>query len=226
MSQNQTSRYLKYAIGEIILVVIGILIALQINNWNDVIKTKNYEQEILSLISQNLKNDSIALSTQIAFSKEATNLTDNLLAEFSKGIYSNDLNQKLGKIISFEMFKSQSSAFEILKSKGIDVISDRALQLELISYYDQNLHSVYEALEDVEESFKTDWTPVIKQDFLDYKWHEYAIPVDAKAFFSKRSNISFIKLYNENRSSGRRAYLEPTLEKISKIRQLINKHID
>ena len=32
--QNKTSKYFKYAIGEIILVVIGILIALQINNWN------------------------------------------------------------------------------------------------------------------------------------------------------------------------------------------------
>ncbi|MBT8323911.1 MAG: hypothetical protein KJO96_01335, partial [Winogradskyella sp.] len=34
MEQNKTGRYFKYAIGEIILVVIGILIALQINNWN------------------------------------------------------------------------------------------------------------------------------------------------------------------------------------------------
>ena len=32
--ENNTSKYLKYAIGEIVLVVIGILIALQINNWN------------------------------------------------------------------------------------------------------------------------------------------------------------------------------------------------
>ena len=36
MSQNQTTRYFKYAIGEILLVVIGILLALQINNWNEV----------------------------------------------------------------------------------------------------------------------------------------------------------------------------------------------
>ena len=33
--ENKTSKYLKYAIGEILLVVIGILIALQINNWNE-----------------------------------------------------------------------------------------------------------------------------------------------------------------------------------------------
>ena len=35
MEQNKTGKYLKYAIGEIILVVIGILIALQVNNWNE-----------------------------------------------------------------------------------------------------------------------------------------------------------------------------------------------
>ena len=35
MEENKTGKYLKYAIGEIVLVVIGILIALQINNWNE-----------------------------------------------------------------------------------------------------------------------------------------------------------------------------------------------
>ena len=39
--ENKFSKYLLYAIGEIILVVIGILIALQINNWNEVRKTEN-----------------------------------------------------------------------------------------------------------------------------------------------------------------------------------------
>ena len=34
MNQNKTTKYFKYAIGEIVLVVIGILIALQVNNWN------------------------------------------------------------------------------------------------------------------------------------------------------------------------------------------------
>ncbi|MFT5611248.1 MAG: hypothetical protein ACI9LU_001750, partial [Polaribacter sp.] len=35
MGKNKPAKYLKYAVGEIILVVIGILIALQINNWNE-----------------------------------------------------------------------------------------------------------------------------------------------------------------------------------------------
>jgi hypothetical protein len=46
--ENKTSKYFKYAIGEIILVVIGILIALQINNWNESRKERAQEQELLT----------------------------------------------------------------------------------------------------------------------------------------------------------------------------------
>ena len=43
--ENKTAKYFKYAIGEIVLVVIGILIALQINNWNEWDKESKKEQK-------------------------------------------------------------------------------------------------------------------------------------------------------------------------------------
>ena len=58
MSENKTGRYFKYAIGEIILVVIGILIALQINNWNEKRKSISKENDMLSKLVLNLKIDS------------------------------------------------------------------------------------------------------------------------------------------------------------------------
>ena len=223
--ENKTGKYFKYAIGEIVLVVIGILIALQLNNWNDVRKDRNYEQEILLLINQNLKNDSIALSNELFKAKEANALTDRLIDQVGSGNYGDSLNIWMGKIISFEIFRSQSSAFEILKSKGLEVISSKELQLELISYYDENLHYTYEALEDVKESFKEDWVPIMKTEFLDYKWREYAKPVDSKAFFEKQLTLSLFKLYQENRASGV-PYIEGALEKISRIRELSKKHMN
>lgn len=42
LNENKTSKYLKYAIGEIVLVMIGILLALQVNNWNN--ERKEYQQ--------------------------------------------------------------------------------------------------------------------------------------------------------------------------------------
>ena len=59
LSQGKTGKYFKYAIGEIILVVIGILIALGINNWNENRKNKESEKIILTNINKNLAVDSI-----------------------------------------------------------------------------------------------------------------------------------------------------------------------
>ena len=48
LTENKFSKYLLYAIGEIILVVIGILIALSINNWNEKRKENSHEEKILN----------------------------------------------------------------------------------------------------------------------------------------------------------------------------------
>tara|TARA_R110002096_G_scaffold43646_4_gene117806 strand:- start:762 stop:1133 length:372 start_codon:yes stop_codon:yes gene_type:complete len=52
--ENKTGKYIKYAIGEIVLVFIGILIALQINNWNNNQKANIEEKEILESLYENL----------------------------------------------------------------------------------------------------------------------------------------------------------------------------
>jgi len=57
MEKNKTGKYLKYAIGEIILVVIGILIALSINNWNEKRKDNKISQEYLKGIANDIKKD-------------------------------------------------------------------------------------------------------------------------------------------------------------------------
>ncbi len=54
IKESKVSKYLLYAIGEIFLVVIGILIALQINNWNENRKTKSKEQALLVALKQEL----------------------------------------------------------------------------------------------------------------------------------------------------------------------------
>jgi len=55
--ENKTGKYFKYAIGEIVLVVIGILIALQINNWNENRKLNNKIRGVYSIIQNDLLSD-------------------------------------------------------------------------------------------------------------------------------------------------------------------------
>ena len=218
------ARYLKYAIGEIILVVIGILIALQINTWNEARKTNLFEREILNLIDKNLEIDSVSIAKELHKTEEAISLTERLLQKVAQKEYSDSLNNWMGKIISFERFKSQSSAFEVLKAKGIENISNKALQLKLISYYDESLFKLYQSLNDVLVSFNNDWVPVIKSDFSDFKWRAYCIPTDSKIFFKKPSSIILFKLYKDNRA-GELHNMKSTLIKLSEIRTLIKKDL-
>ncbi len=64
--QNKTANYIKYAIGEIVLVVIGILIALQINNWNEIRKTNLEEQRALMNIQSDFSKNKVLLVDLIA----------------------------------------------------------------------------------------------------------------------------------------------------------------
>ncbi|GAA4242009.1 hypothetical protein GCM10022292_10680 [Winogradskyella damuponensis] len=57
MEKNKIGKYLKYAIGEIVLVVLGILIALQLNNLNDERKTENVRQVYYKQLLQDFEND-------------------------------------------------------------------------------------------------------------------------------------------------------------------------
>jgi len=220
IEQNNVRTYLLYAIGEVFLVVIGILIALQVNNLNEKRKAQNFEQDILYLIDQNLQRDSVRLAEVLFETEQGIEYTDHLIAQVALENYGDSLNYWIGKIISFQRFKSQSSAFEVLKARGIESISNKELQLELIAYYDENLFGVYQSLEDVENSFNADWIPVIKQEFLDFKWKDYHTPVNSKAFFEDPSNIVLFKLYQDNRE-GCIDDLENALLKISEIRHLI-----
>ena len=87
LAEGKTTNYLKYAIGEIVLVVIGILIALQINNWNEERKAKLSENATLKNFVQDLKSDSVSYSINLQLLKEINVLHQKL---YEIGVKGND----------------------------------------------------------------------------------------------------------------------------------------
>ncbi len=80
LSENKFSKYLIYAIGEIILVVIGILIALGINNWNENRKTDIRVKDSLVALKNDLSQDTLLIKKRLPFINEQFNLNESLRA--------------------------------------------------------------------------------------------------------------------------------------------------
>ncbi|WP_019669890.1 DUF6090 family protein [Eudoraea adriatica] len=76
LTENKTGKYIAYAIGEIILVVIGILIALQINNWNEERVARRSEQKLLMSLLEDFKSNLASLESSL-------NEIPNLIEEYS-----------------------------------------------------------------------------------------------------------------------------------------------
>jgi hypothetical protein len=80
--ESRLSKYLLYAIGEIILVVIGILIALQINNWNEGKNEQKVEKEYLENMLEDLKDDVEIYNSFQTHNKEIYTLVDSIVIGF------------------------------------------------------------------------------------------------------------------------------------------------
>ncbi len=157
MEKNRTGKYIKYAIGEIILVVIGILIALAISNWNDNRKnnaeTRDFKGRLADEIEININNVDSAIEVQskhIAASKSILDLfhkdhkninpeyLDSLMiiiyqsasVEINNGTFAEGLNT--GKIGNIPSDKLRSALYSLTS-----IISDTR-RLEQINTNDLN----------------------------------------------------------------------------------------
>ena len=125
---NNTGQYFKYAFGEIFLVVIGILIALQINNWNEQRKNQAFEKESLIQIHANLLKDKLTLGQLKINGVNAIISTDKILGQYLAIDKTDSIKYWLGDIIQFDRFQPLTNAYEVLKSKGLDQVSNKQLR--------------------------------------------------------------------------------------------------
>lgn len=142
VTENRLSKYLLYAIGEIPLVVIGILLALQINNWNEDRKNTDKENRYLSNINRDILDDSLYLEN--TWFKNRQRKIEALLAtrEYVTGDYTpTDAkaftnNVSLGGIYSYFYFGGSSRAYQELLSTGnLSLISNDSIRNQIVNYY-------------------------------------------------------------------------------------------
>ena len=137
---GKTGRYLKYAIGEIILVVIGILIALGINNWNENRKTKEQIKQFLISLKSDLKNDldeiNIVTEAQMMRYKRTTEAIELSKIPNLKTRLLNDSVTYYNPGNNFTFFPTVGS-YNAAKNAGlIDNITNDKLKRNLLNLYE------------------------------------------------------------------------------------------
>jgi hypothetical protein len=142
METGKTGKYLKYAIGEIILVMIGILLALQVNNWKENRINSNKETTILANIHKEFKDNKIQLERVVMGHRKEHNSSAKIISLFpitSKPdpIVLDSLSRYLWDSYEGYTFNpSQTSINSLSSTSSFDIISNEDLRNLLISWND------------------------------------------------------------------------------------------
>ncbi|WP_445750085.1 DUF6090 family protein [Polaribacter sp.] len=152
--ENKTSKYFKYAIGEIVLVVIGILIALQINNWNENRKERTQELHYLKNLKVDLKMNIVHIDNYIKTRTKAIASATTILDHFEgKPITDYDaFSANTIDIYTWRKFFQINNTFqELMNSGNLAIISNDSIKDTYL-----NMESLYKVMKDQEEHFRFD----------------------------------------------------------------------
>lgn len=212
MSKNNIKNYLLYAFGEIALVMIGILLALQVNNWNETRKRKQELNSILNTVKLDLVRDTIIAAGIIDFYEEnAKNSLRIINKEITKDSIASCLMCR-NLITVYRPFAIQNKGLEMLKNySNQNNVKNDSLILTVTQFYgtlsqligDSNGFIKKEVLKNI-ESFQekrwyVDWTQgKITPEIMDYYLSEdYRKRVAAHDIFGSKNHLQFVSIYRD-----------------------------
>ena len=142
IESGSATKYMLYAIGEIALVVIGILIALQINNWNEWQKSRTKEKQTLEDVRATILSNNESLSRQIETISYYTS-SGNRVYKWIKGeIHFDSISPHAWQsaMMNGANLKLSTSGYEALKNNGFDLLTNLELKKEIINLF-ENVYS-------------------------------------------------------------------------------------
>lgn len=154
LTENKFSKYLVYAIGEIILVVIGILIALSINNWNEAKKTRTKEVSYLKNVKNDLVITNLEIDQYISHRTERAISASNVIEHYNgKPVTDwNEFNKNTVDVYTWQRFYQTDNTFlELMNSGNFAIISNDSIKNELLT-----VDKLYKKLKYTEDHFRYD----------------------------------------------------------------------
>ena len=189
---NRPMKYARYAIGEIILVMIGILLALQVNNWNTNRAQKQKEQILLSSLNKEFKANKVQLDTVLFYGKSSMKSNAYLLSRLPiKDVKKENLDS-----LSFHLWNhtnawtfnpSNGVTNSIMNSSSINIISDNELRQLMVGWNDLLLDYQEEEIKAV-NNYYTLLKPYEKKHFL---WTDKGMLIDSRVDLSFLTSLEF-----------------------------------
>ncbi|MFT5753024.1 MAG: hypothetical protein ACI924_000229 [Flavobacterium sp.] len=138
LKEGKTSRYFKYAIGEIVLVVIGILIALQINNWNQTNQNKKQEKQILTQLLEEYQSNLKQINSKIFIRDKILESSIKMLGYRNSEralINTDSIDRHLSRTINRPTFDPELSVSNELTNSGkLYLISNAELRKKISAF--------------------------------------------------------------------------------------------
>ncbi len=165
MEQNKTGKYLKYAIGEIVLVVVGILIALSINNWNEQRKESIHEVKILKQLKTDLVDNLEEVKSINRNVQRRKDEIDSILVYFDKERpVDESLRSYFTGIRGGSIFNSANTTYKNLENSGKQILTNDSLRAAITEMYERDFKNI---------TLRTAYEDRIKLDHLEVYMYKH-----------------------------------------------------
>ena len=183
----------RYAVGEVALIVIGILIALAASDWKAQRDERRTELSLLGDLHAGLSADLVAAREQLDRYRRIAGQVEELLAHLhTADAYTDEHAALFGAPYGFGPMDFNRAAYESIKSQGLDLVSDAALRSALAHLYEQAV-PLSEASVEVERGVVFDLLrPYYLEHFRDLRFNKSAAPLDHDAILADTRFLNLV----------------------------------
>jgi hypothetical protein len=200
LESGATRKYILYAMGEVLLVMVGILLALQVNNWNEWKKDRAREKEILNELMLTVDQNLMAMEEDVQRRMNWNRSSDIVISTIENdGPYSDTLNLHFQNArIPGTNLALSNAGYEGLKNAGYEIIRSKDLRNNIIQLFEVTQRNLLEEMEYF-ESFQPD-RQRLTDELFSYEEEKFdpdspfTVPIEPHNFDNLKDNKTYLAM--------------------------------
>jgi hypothetical protein len=191
LANSQFFKYLKYAIGEILLVVIGILIAFQVEKWNESSKERETELLLLTELVENLNSDITDMQANIRYHQRGIESAEIILTAFKRNLpYHDSINNHFVRLNP--RFLVTKTAYNNLNQIGMRIIQNDYLRKKITFHYQHHYELLLGWNDGLYNLWFKDAANIYDSYFREFQYGTKAVPFDFEKLSHNQQYINHL----------------------------------